>query len=173
MWLISFLEVFSTVLIQVMTLRSSDSTFANVVFVLGTVLHLTITYCVHVNNEIITRCSPGKVRDVHSSRTHKAQSRISTMTESRVEHFIYKEGEERPWYFSSTSIYEAVKNAASAIPVSPIFFDRAVDTLTIITSFISDKTQAKIVIVNRENVGELLTKLNGIVVDHLIVLDGT
>ena len=93
------------------------------------------------------------------------------MSENRVENFIYKEGEDRPWYFSSYAIYALVKGAAVAIPHSEQVVDKTVDVLSKITVFIKEKTGAKVVVVTHENSHELVTKLDGFLSDQLIRLD--
>ena len=93
------------------------------------------------------------------------------MSESGVASFIYKEGEDRPWYFSTLAVYDSVKSAVSALPVSPSLFNKIVETLSTLTQFLKEKTGANVVVVNEENATELIGKLDGFMHDQLIVVD--
>lgn len=78
---------------------------------------------------------------------------------------------EKPWYLTSTAVYDVVKKTVASIPNSKVVFDRSIDTIVMLTDFINQKTGSHIVIIDHEKANELIARLDGIFSDLLIHVD--
>ena len=78
---------------------------------------------------------------------------------------------EKPWFLTTTAVYDVVKKTISSIPQSKTVFDKSVDTIVMLTDYINDKTGSHIVIIDHERANELIAKLDGLFGDLLINVD--
>ncbi len=78
---------------------------------------------------------------------------------------------EKPWFLTTTAVYDVVKKTISSIPHSKTVFDKSVDTIVMLTDYINDKTGSHIVVIDHERANELISKLDGLFGDLLINVD--
>lgn len=78
---------------------------------------------------------------------------------------------EKPWFLTTTAVYDVVKKTISSIPQSKTVFEKSVDTIVMLTDYINDKTGSHIVIIDHERANELIAKLDGLFGDLLINVD--
>lgn len=81
------------------------------------------------------------------------------------------ESTNKPWYLTSTVVYETVKKTVAAIPHSKALFDKSIDGIVALTDFINQKTGSKIVVIDHEKANELIDQLDDILGRQFIRVD--
>lgn len=89
----------------------------------------------------------------------------------RVEAIVeFLDHSQKPWFLSTTEVYKLVKNAASAVPLSQTVLEQSLTALAFITKYINESTRLNIVI-DVEQSHDLITKIDSILSEQLVVLD--
>ena len=81
------------------------------------------------------------------------------------------ESTNKPWYLTSTAVYETVKKTVAAIPHSKALFDKSIDGIVALTNFINMKTGSNIVVIDHEKANELIDQLDDILGGQFIRVD--
>jgi hypothetical protein len=90
----------------------------------------------------------------------------------QIESFLVKmETAEKPWFLCSTMIYGWVKATAASIPHSQMAFDQSIRGITALTTYIKEKTNANVLVLDLDKASELISKLDGVLSDLFIRLD--
>lgn len=104
-----------------------------------------------------------------------AESSITETNEEETSHMdcylTSLETGTKPWYLSCHVIYRIIEESVQMAPFSSVLMHRAVDGISSLTSFINDKTKAKIPVIDEEMTVEFLQKVNGLLSDVVIRMD--
>mmetsp|Transcript_24925 Transcript_24925/g.41553 ORF Transcript_24925/g.41553 Transcript_24925/m.41553 type:complete len:316 (-) Transcript_24925:182-1129(-) len=89
-----------------------------------------------------------------------------------IETYLSKlEGSPKPWFLSSTMIYQWAKAAGSNVPNGQIVFEQSIHGITALTVFINEKTKANVLVLDMEKANDLITQLDGLLSDQFIMVD--
>lgn len=105
------------------------------------------------------------------TETYEQEPSFVDRTTQRVEDLIDQiASTEKPWFLKSTEIYRVSKDAAQAIPHGSEYFEKSLETVSKVTSFIEDRTKLGVSL-DVDKSHELLEQLDSLLAEHLVKVD--